>query len=105
MPKLLCLAGLLPLLFLTGCLNPAPTSIPTPVISDVSPTPGGTPDTALTGRFAIVRAPAGQTAGALWLLRPDGSGAMAFPLATAVDSAPVWSPDGTRLAYQESVKG
>lgn len=102
---LLLLLWFLPVFALAGC--DLPGSTPTPVLLGPSPTPAGTPRPQPGGRIAFVRAPAGQIPGTLWLIRPDGSGATAFPLTQAqpVDSIPVWSPDGTRLAYQSAQAG
>src|SRR5215212_4713843 len=102
MRKVLLLGLLLPLFALVGC-DMAVTP-PTPVLLGPTPTPAAPPRPAPGGRIAFIRAPAGQIPGTLWLIGPDGSGATSFPLTQQqpVDSIPVWSPDGTRLAYQSA---
>ena len=107
MPRLLRFLLVLPLLLLAGCDFPLPNGpAPTPIVSDP---PTATPDPAAPplpgGRIAFVRVPDGQTTGPLWIIRPDGTGATQIAVAQQVDSLPVWSPDGTRIAYQAAENG
>ena len=69
--------------------------------------PAGTPRPAPAGGSPGFAPRRGEIPGTLWLIRPDGSGATPFPITQQqpVDSIPVWSPDGTRLAYQSPQNG
>lgn len=105
MARLLRFLLILLLLGVGGCTFP-PQPEPTPIVSNP---PTATPDPAAPplpgGRIAFVRVPTGQTTGALWIIRPDGTGATPIAVAPQVDSLPVWSPDGTRIAYQAPMNG
>lgn len=47
-----------------------------------------------------------RTLSAIWLINPDGSGHRALPMPEGASAAqPVWSPDGSQLAYVRTIDG
>ncbi|HUS15289.1 MAG TPA: LpqB family beta-propeller domain-containing protein [Chloroflexia bacterium] len=85
------------LLLLSGCLV-----APSPVV--VAPTPVPEPPLpAVGGRIAFLSDRSGHRE--LWVVNPDGTGATALLPGLTMDIAPVWAPDGSRLAYGVNESG
>lgn len=61
-----------------------------------APTPARLPSPTGLARNGLIAWDAG---GDIWVANPDGSGAHPITSGPGVDIDPVWSPDGTRLAY------
>ena len=72
----------------------AVTSVPT--ATEIA-LPVEVPPEAVLGRIAFV-----TSDGRLWTMNPDGTSIRHVASNAYLDSSPVWSPDGTMLAYQES---
>jgi TolB protein len=78
--------------------SPAPAASQPAVVAPGSPTLA--PVTGLPGTFAFRRDDGNQKN--VYVMRPDRSGLVQVTTGTRVDSAPVLSPDGTRLAFERS---
>jgi len=78
----------------TSCA--APTG---PIASPTSPSAGVTP---VASGSVVTRARSGliayDTGGSIVVSRVDGSDAMTLPSSGRIETSPIWSPDGTRLA-------
>jgi len=57
--------------------------------------------TARNGKIAFIRSTGPGTPAAIWVMNDDGSG-QAKVAETTQGSSPAWSPDGTRLAFQDA---
>ena len=86
--------------------NVATPPTASPSASAVTPTSSPTlaPVTGLPGTFAF-RRDQGDSQKHVFLVRPDRSGLVQLTTGTGLDSAPMISPDGTRVAFERSGPG
>jgi len=98
--------ALLPTLFIAvavvGCTNSTSESSPTPTVSDMTATPNVTAQPLPEGRIAFtVKGPNID----IYVMNPDGNDKMRLTEDDGIDSWPVWSPDGMRIAFNSQRTG
>lgn len=92
-------------IIMTATARPLSTATPTPPQATASPgqtaTPAGPPISldSLTGRIVF------SAEGDIYTMTADGSGRVQLTNDPAEEFDPVWSPDGTKIAYRSHVNG